>query len=309
MNISFIIPAKNEEKRIVDCIQSIMGLDKENIQIEIVVIDNGSVDNTVLISQNLGASVYIQTHVTIGQMRNFGATKAKGEILVFVDADVILSKTYVYSALAYISDTSVGIITGRINTPSQSTWVQKAWDLNRQKAKPIMFIDWASSMNMIIRKEVFFKVAGFTKELITCEDVDISRKIVNAGYKILYIESVSVIHMGDAKNIREFYLKERWRGKSQSILKPNINDIKSFIISYQFIIYTCFLLLFAAAILTLNIVFIFISLILILTLPSLRAFTIAAKTRKLSLIFQLLVVWTVYYFARSLSLIEGYFSK
>jgi len=309
MYISFIIPAKNEEKRIIDCLESICSLENNNNQIEIIVIDNGSIDNTVLIAQKCGALVYVKPNITIGEMRNYGAAKAKGDLLVFVDADVVLSKRYIVSALEQVSDTSIGIITGRIGTPSKSTWVQRAWDLNRQKSKPIMFIDWASSMNMIIRKEVFFEVGGFTPGLITCEDVDISRKVISAGFKILYNANVAITHMGDAKNIKEFFLKERWRGKSQAVLKPINSTLLNIIVSYQFSIYTALILIFIVSSFTLSSFATIVSLVLLLVLPLVRSCLIVINTKKYLYVLPLVAVWTVYYAARSISLIEGTINK
>lgn len=93
MNLSFIIPALNEENYIGKCLSSI------NPQIssedEVIVIDNGSTDKTILIAKAFGAKVIKEKKKGISHARNRGATEARGEILCFIDADGSLSSTWV----------------------------------------------------------------------------------------------------------------------------------------------------------------------------------------------------------------------
>lgn len=80
--ISVVILTKNEEKNIVDCIESLKGFD------EILVIDDNSEDRTREIAKNLGAKVFEHPlDNNFSNQRNFGLEKAKGEWVLFVDAD------------------------------------------------------------------------------------------------------------------------------------------------------------------------------------------------------------------------------
>jgi glycosyltransferase involved in cell wall biosynthesis len=81
--LSAIIIAKNEEETIGDCLESVKWAD------EIVVIDNGCTDRTPQIAKEMGARVYdYQTEgIDYSAWRNFGAEKAIGEWLLYVDAD------------------------------------------------------------------------------------------------------------------------------------------------------------------------------------------------------------------------------
>jgi glycosyltransferase involved in cell wall biosynthesis len=83
MKISAIIPAKNEEKMISDAIKSLSWCD------EIIVINDGSTDNTVKISKELGAVVVEceQNGIDFSKPRNMGRDVAKGEWLLYVDSD------------------------------------------------------------------------------------------------------------------------------------------------------------------------------------------------------------------------------
>ena len=79
--ISAIIIARNEEDRIADCLDSISFCD------EIIVVDGGSEDRTVDIAKRIGAKVFIYKTDNFSQLRNFGLEKAKGDWVLYIDAD------------------------------------------------------------------------------------------------------------------------------------------------------------------------------------------------------------------------------
>ncbi len=91
--ISAIIVARNEEKHIQKCLESLKFAD------ESVVIDNLSQDNTVKIAKKLGAKVYefkkIASDGNFSEVRNFAVAKTSGEWILFVDADEIITSKLV----------------------------------------------------------------------------------------------------------------------------------------------------------------------------------------------------------------------
>src|SRR5260221_5692856 len=87
--VSIIIPAWNEEKNIGRLLQSIKVQSYKNI--EIILVDDGSTDKTAEIAKKLGARVFKRVRHERSVERNFGATKAKGEYLIFLDGDMELT--------------------------------------------------------------------------------------------------------------------------------------------------------------------------------------------------------------------------
>src|SRR3989344_5997982 len=81
MKLSAIVITKNEEGNIRRCLKSLTFTD------EIIVVDAESTDQTVTIARELGAQVFIQPWPGYGPQKNFGASHAQGEWLLFVDAD------------------------------------------------------------------------------------------------------------------------------------------------------------------------------------------------------------------------------
>lgn len=84
--VSAIVLTRNEEKNIVDCLESIKWCD------EIIVIDDNSEDRTVEIAKKMGAEVFTHSlNFDFSTQRNFGLEKAKGEWVLFIDADEIVT--------------------------------------------------------------------------------------------------------------------------------------------------------------------------------------------------------------------------
>jgi len=96
--ISIIIPTYNERQNLEACLES-LGLQTYG-DFEVIVVDDGSTDNTwKLLSEIRNSKFEIRKfhaeHGGAGAARNLGASKAKGKILVFVDADMTFDKNFI----------------------------------------------------------------------------------------------------------------------------------------------------------------------------------------------------------------------
>lgn len=81
MRLSAVIITKNEEENISGCLKNL------NFSDEIILIDNNSEDKTVQIAQRLGAKAYQVSGLDFSYLRNMGKEKAKGEWILYIDAD------------------------------------------------------------------------------------------------------------------------------------------------------------------------------------------------------------------------------
>ena len=84
-SISAIVITKNEEERIGQCLKSL------TFAYEVIVVDDGSIDKTVEIAKKHGARVVNLQKGSFSDRRNFGAKKANGEWLFYVDADELVT--------------------------------------------------------------------------------------------------------------------------------------------------------------------------------------------------------------------------
>ena len=108
MKLSFVIPAWNEEDLIGETITTIQR-SASKFEYEIVVADDASDDNTAEISKQLGAVVVSCNNRQIGLTRNDGAKVATGSILIFVDADTLVSEDVINETIEAVEN---GVIAG-----------------------------------------------------------------------------------------------------------------------------------------------------------------------------------------------------
>jgi glycosyltransferase involved in cell wall biosynthesis len=211
--VSVVIPAFNEEEMIAKCLQSITEGDYPKNRYQIVVIDNGSDDRTKEICQYHGAVVLENSEKKVSGLRNIGAFQAKGDLLAFLDADCVVAENWLREGIRYYLCDEIIAWGAAPRPPENSTWVQNTLFSVRRAKKAIQTVEWLESMNLFVRKSDFFKIGGFSEELVTAEDVDFCYRLkaLKAG-KILSDQRIRVFHLGEAPTIKKFFKKELWRG-------------------------------------------------------------------------------------------------
>jgi glycosyltransferase involved in cell wall biosynthesis len=213
MQFSVIIPAKNEEATLGRCLDSLANVDWDRNQFEVIVMDNGSSDRTAAIAREKGVNLFVMPGLTIAALRNFGVSQAKGDILVFLDADCTVSGDWLRNAARYISNLEVICFGSPPVVPENASWVQTAWFRIRQKSKICGEVAWLESMNMFVRREAFRAAGGFNEALVTCEDYDLSLRLKVLG-KLIADDRIVAVHHGEAATVGHFFKKEYWRGTS-----------------------------------------------------------------------------------------------
>jgi glycosyltransferase involved in cell wall biosynthesis len=212
--VSVVIPAKNEEAYIANCLASLAALHFPAERYEVIVADNGSTDQTVSIAESWAVKVAnLPEKKSISAVRNGGALQASGDILVFLDADCTVAPDWLLQAERYFDRNDVACFGSSPIIPEKATWVEQTWFLVRESHRQVFEREWQESTNMFIPKAVFEKAGGFNEKLKTCEDVDLSYRLAKFG-KIIADKRIVAVHHRDPKSIREFFFKEKWRGKN-----------------------------------------------------------------------------------------------
>jgi len=180
--ISVIIPTLNEEKYIESSLKSLINQDYKG-KYEIIVADGMSRDNTVRIAKKFTDKVITVTQKNVAAGRNEGAKIAKGEILLFLDADTIL----LFNGLTEISKPFknkrvVGVTCSVLPISPEAKDFAIYWSFNQFMKRSIKSKKpQIAGVCCAYRKKVFENVGGFNKYLETLEDFDLSERISKKG--------------------------------------------------------------------------------------------------------------------------------
>ncbi|MHB8407142.1 MAG: glycosyltransferase family 2 protein [Acidiferrobacterales bacterium] len=213
LTISFIIPARNEERNIGPTIESIRRYASGLGEYEIIVVDHGSEDRTAMVASSSNARVFVRPGGTIASLRNFGAQQALGEILVFLDADVDLTKSWqlhISKAMRELNSGSSVITGSHCTAPTDGTWIERFWFRNFAVLAETTHI---GSGHLIIRRDHFLRLSGFDASLDTGEDYEFCRRALARGAVLINEQNLEVIHRGFPKGIIAFVRREAWHGR------------------------------------------------------------------------------------------------
>ncbi len=198
--ISLIIPTLNEARVLPKLLEAFPPHLRHRFDLELVISDGGSRDRTLDIARAAGARLVQHTAgtpQTIAEARNLGATRARGEVLIFLDADSTIPK--VEHFLKRIEETMreprTLAATVKIEiAPDQRTLTDRLW----LTAFNLIFrLENALGMGMgrgncqIVRHEAFRKVKGYNEELVAGEDFDLFRRLGRLGH-IAFLWDVTV---------------------------------------------------------------------------------------------------------------------
>lgn len=145
-SVSIVIPAKNEENIIKRCLKSLEDIDYPRDKLEVVIVNDGSTDNTknIVINYNWKLNFkYIETEgLGVSKARDIGFRKANGDYIAFTDADCTLDSEWIKELLKPFKD-KVAAVGGPNLTPNDDTKFAKSYERIIFHG----FIDWKKLMN------------------------------------------------------------------------------------------------------------------------------------------------------------------
>ncbi|MCG8486022.1 MAG: glycosyltransferase [Chromatiales bacterium] len=209
--LSFIIPTMNEAANIGRLIDSIQRYNEQGIY-EIIVVDNGSDDQTCSIAQNKGANVLVEPELNVSALRNTGVAASRGTIYIFLDGDIELTEAWAqeFPKTRKMLEENRNTITGsKCSIANQDNYLEKYWFSSTEGQSS----NYINSGHLIIHKELFSKLNGFDPNLVTGEDTDLSvraKTLHNAS--IVNNPKLKVLHHGYPNDLYTFVKREAWHG-------------------------------------------------------------------------------------------------
>ncbi len=198
--VSVIIPVKNGGGTIDACLRSIRRSYYDRY--EIIVVDDHSTDNSCEIASAYPCTVlHVADGTGANAARNFGAAHAKGEILLFIDSDIVISRETILDITETLGegavDAVVGIYTAKHRHESFVSQYKNLWvRYSYMKSSPA--IDWLFGAISGIQRAAFERLGGFNADLLARhgnDDVELGKRFAEAHLTITLNMDIEVEHL------------------------------------------------------------------------------------------------------------------
>lgn len=206
---SIIIPTYKRKSSLLRLLNSLTKELKRDTEIIVVeqVFNNGKEIIGLARKNSLDLKYFLLKEASTSKAKNFGATKAKGNFLLFLDDDVIVKPGLIENHLKNFKEPKIGAIAGRVVTQGQPI------EENRKDVGRITFfgrftdgfsstikqeVETVIGCNACFKKDVFEKIGGFDEQFTgnaMREESDLSLRVKKAGYKIIFEPKAVVLHL------------------------------------------------------------------------------------------------------------------
>jgi GT2 family glycosyltransferase len=240
LELSIIIVSFNTKETLTDCVKSVIKFTKD-LNYEIIIIENGSKDGSLERTKELEnkfpqvSLIDAQTNLGFGKANNLGATKAKGEYLLFLNSDTLVFDNAIKDSLEKLKKIpGAGVYSCKLLNADRSTQASGghfptlgnvfAWQFfiddiplvgrlissfhpqlaSYDKDKRM---DWVTGAFMITPKKIFKEVGGFDEKIFMyTEEMELCFRLDKLGYKTIYQITPAIIHLGGASGGSVFAL-------------------------------------------------------------------------------------------------------
>lgn len=212
VDISVVVPVYNGDKTVKKTIEALLS-QKTGKSYEIIVVDDGSTDDTPNIIKNYPIKIITQRNAGPSAARNTGWNAASGEIVAFTDSDCVPVPNWIEAIVKHFEDTSVGGVGGTYETENKgsilATYIGE--DIKFRHDRLGKEIEATGTFSAAFRTKLLEQVGGFDESYkkATAEDFDLCFAIRKTGHKILY-EPMAVVGHYHKQNLFKYIKSQFW---------------------------------------------------------------------------------------------------
>lgn len=238
--ISIIIPTYNSASTLGQTIEACLAQDYPKDKREIIVVDDGSEDNTKTLVENFPVRYIYQERNGPASARNNGWRNSKGEALCFIDADCIPYKDWITKLAQHCNKNDLGAVAGSYSVEGSEYLFDKFvhHEIKCRHSMMPEFVNSFGTYNVLIKRSVMEELNGFDSLYwhASGEDSDLSYRIIKAGHRIYFEKKALVTHSNILKFWKYIVVQFRhgyWRMKlykknSSMIIKDQYGYWKDF---------------------------------------------------------------------------------
>ena len=205
--ISVIVPAYNAAHTIDRCLGALADQTVASEAFEVIVVDDGSTDETrALVETHAGVQLVMQPHAGPAAARNLGAQLARGDILLFTDADCAPARDWIERMCAAFDDKdTVGVKGAYVTYQPEivARFVQLEYEAKYDRMAQHRFIDFIDTYAAGYRRAVFLANAGFDPIFpnASVEDQEFSFRLARQGLKMVFMRDALVYHLAHPASV------------------------------------------------------------------------------------------------------------
>ncbi len=225
-SVTVIIPSIDRGLYLVECLSSVFAQDYPAERIEVIVIDDGSRDETQQLAAGFPCRLLTNSNKR-GQSycRNLGAAQARSEILAFLDSDCVAAPCWLKDLVPGFLWEKAGAVGGYVDGYSDRSaldrYEQKFSLLNLgkyiQRSADDGSMFYIPTCNLLVRRRAFFEAGGIRETLHLGEDVDFCWRMRAAGWQALYVPAGIVRHK-HRNTLRPMLRRRADYGSSEALL-------------------------------------------------------------------------------------------
>lgn len=206
--VSFCIPTFNSSRTLERCLQSIVKQEYPNI--EIIIVDNGSSDDTVKIAKNYTDKIYFDDGL-LGSVRQTSLEKSKGKIIALFDSDIIIPhEKWLFNSIAYFNySENVSTVWPENIAPPNSPWTTRLY-FNIWKMSMINRIEKSKSVfgggNALFLRSCLENVGGINRNIHWGEDFEWAQNLRGHCYQVIAI--TDPLYHDTMNTLKEFGRKQ-----------------------------------------------------------------------------------------------------
>ena len=226
--VSIVIPVLDRAGELQRCLASIGSIDYPKEKLQVIVVDDGSCDDSAAVARSMGALVVSSGGTRRGPAaaRNVGAAQASGELLAFIDSDCSASAGWLADLVPLFRDGQTAAVGGRVDGMCSASAVDRyeavmsSLSLGSRERFGNSGDDtfYLPSCNLLVRRQVFLSVGGFESSMHVGEDVDLTWRMRDAGWTIAYLPSGSILHE-HRSTLKSFMSRRFDYGTSEGMLQ------------------------------------------------------------------------------------------
>jgi len=211
--ISMIVPMHNASGHIEECLSAISRQTAKDL--EVILVDDHSTDDTVEKARKypFGKIISPEERGRPAGARNRGAKDASGDILVFVDSDIVLEPDSIEKITSLLSEPDTDVVSGTYKEGIPQTdffsQLQNLMPIYRQSKLP-EFVTFTNSAFCAMKRSVFESVGGYSEAMPYYEDVEIGHRLTRKGYRCRSNPGLKVTHLkqfSHSSMLRDYFKK------------------------------------------------------------------------------------------------------